>query len=221
MLQVNDDASLKQVLQRLAAATWSVVPELTEVSVTLIEGGRPVTAAFAGSLASYLDERQHEQGHGPCLDAAVTGTTISVDTGDPGNAYPEFSRTAAALGITQVLAVGLPVAQRTLGSLNLYSVTARPLSTSSIALAETFAGYAAVAVANASSHGSVAEAAHMRTAIRARSVIEQARGIVMATRGTSAEEAITLLAQDSRRQNRSLADVAAELVDRVRSQSGH
>ncbi|SDS67986.1 ANTAR domain-containing protein [Friedmanniella luteola] len=219
MLQVEDRASLTRVLQRVTAAAWSVVPELTEVSVTLIEDGSPATAAFAGSLASYLDQRQYEEAFGPCLDAAVTGSTIAVDTADPASPYPEFRRVAAGVGITQVVAVGLPIAHRTAGALNLYSASLRPLSPASHALAETFAGFAAVAVANASRHASAAEeAAHMRSAIRAHSVIEQARGILMATGGTTAEEAIAQLAQESRRQHRAIWDVASEVVDRVRAQ---
>jgi GAF domain-containing protein len=220
MLQVEDDAAMRQVLHRVAAAAWSSVPELVEVSVTLIENGRPETAAFAGSLASYLDQRQHEQAFGPCLDAAVTGSTIAVDTADPASAYPEFNRIAAGVGINHVVAVGLPIAQRTVGALNLYSASLHPLSTHTLALADTLAGFAAVAVANASRRESAAEeAAHMRSAIWARSLIEQARGVLMATRGVTAQEAIAQLAQDSRRQDRFIWDVAAEVVDRARSRS--
>ena len=51
---------------------------------------------FTGSLTHQLDERQYEAGFGPCMDAAVAGTTIRVSNTDPGTPYPEFSRSSPA-----------------------------------------------------------------------------------------------------------------------------
>src|SRR3954451_9028817 len=72
------DEPLGAVLERVAGLAAKAIPEASEVSVTLMEGGRAHTVAFTGSLAVQLDERQYETGWGPCLDAAVSGHTITV-----------------------------------------------------------------------------------------------------------------------------------------------
>lgn len=95
----SDDRSLGRVLQRVAEAAQQFVPELDEVSITLVEDHQPRTVVFTGQLASDLDERQYERGFGPCIDAALSGATIVVDTADPSTtAYPDFARTAAGHG---------------------------------------------------------------------------------------------------------------------------
>jgi GAF domain-containing protein len=221
LLHPTDDFSMNQVLQRIAELAAEVLPDLGDVSVTLIEHARAKTTVFTGSLAPFLDERQYEQGFGPCLDAAVSGATIIVDTSDPIGAYPDFSRVAADRGVTHVLAVGLPIPQRIVGALNLYSTTPQPITPDAVALAEAFAGYAAVAVANANLYHSAAEEArHMHEALKTRAVIEQAKGILMAGRHCTADEAFLLLAQASQHQNRKLRDIAAQVVERTHTAPG-
>ena len=216
ILYGSDDQSFSQTLQRVAETTRQVLPELDEVSVTLIEGGRARTVVFTGPLASFLDERQYEQGFGPCMDAALSGGTITVNTADPGSVYPDFARVAAHRGVTRVLSVGLPIPQRTVGALNMYSSTRQPFMDESVVLAEAFAGYAAVAVANATLHqAAVDQALHMQAAMRTRSTIEQAKGILISRRYCTPEEAFNLLVQASQRRNRKLHDIAIELVSRA------
>src|SRR4051794_16417806 len=47
-----------------------------EASISLVRGDKPWTTAFTGQLAIDLDERQYEQGYGPCLDASRSGQTL-------------------------------------------------------------------------------------------------------------------------------------------------
>lgn len=216
MLHNSNETSLHPVLQQVAELAQELIPELETVSVTLLGQGKPHTVVFTSPLAAFLDERQYERGFGPCTDAALSGGTVAVDTTDPGSAYPEFARVAAGQGIRHSLSVGLPIPQRTIGALNMYSAADHPVSADSVVLAEAFAGYAAVALANATLyHSAVDEAHHMHAALRHRSTIEQAKGILMATRHCSPEEAFGLLTRASQHQNRKLHEVAAELVART------
>ena len=82
---------LNQTLQRIADLARKTIPEIDEVSVTLVDRGQPKTVAFTGQLAVHLDERQYETANGPCLDAAVSGETIVIDTSDDNTGYPEFA----------------------------------------------------------------------------------------------------------------------------------
>jgi hypothetical protein len=55
---------LNQTLQRIADLARKTIPEIDEVSVTLVDGGQPKTVVFTGQLAVHLDERQYETANG-------------------------------------------------------------------------------------------------------------------------------------------------------------
>jgi hypothetical protein len=57
-----------------------------------------------------------------------------------------------------------------------------------------------------------AEVAGLREALRSRAVIEQAKGILIATAGCTPDEAFALLVRQSQHENRKLREVAGELV---------
>jgi GAF domain-containing protein len=207
---------LGAVLTRVARVAEDLIPAVHEVSITLVERDKARTVAFSGDRAVALDERQYQDGYGPCLDAAVTGEMVEVpDTSDE-SIYPDFARQAARSGIRHSLSMGLPtVIEGQRGALNLYGA-GEPLDATSRELAVSFASYVAVAVTNASVlAGALAEVEQMRQAMASRSVIEQAKGIIMAGRRCTADEAFDLLREASSRANRKLRDIAQSVVDGV------
>ena len=204
------DVSLRQVAE-LAKQT---VPGVEDVSVTLMENDKPRTVVFTGPLAVQLDERQYETGFGPCLDAAATGNTITVDNQELATtAYPDFSPVARSAGILHTVSVGLPLAQRVIGGLNIYGSDALPFAQPVVELAEAFAGYAAVAVANAARYSSADEMAEqMRMAMKSRAVIEQAKGIIMARDNCDPDQAFAILTRTSQTRNVKLRIIAEDIV---------
>lgn len=214
------EQSLTAVLQRVAELAKAVVPGADEVSVTLMKDHKDAeTVVFTGSLASQLDERQYEAGFGPCMDAAVGGTTIAVANADPSSPYPEFSRVSLRAGVGHSLSVGLPIPQRTVGALNMYALGNDEFDEDAVLLAETFAQYAGVAVANAHLYSSTASlAAQMQTAMQSRGLIDQAKGIIMGRNRCNADEAFTILTTMSQRRNIKLRALAQDIVDRTSNQ---
>jgi GAF domain-containing protein len=219
-----DDQPLTKVLERVAQLAKEVLPDARDVSVTLLDDARGAytgparakTVAFTGDLAVDLDERQYRSGFGPCLDVAVSGGTIQVDTSDDSR-YPEFSAAARRLGVTHSLSVGLPIPQRTIGALNIYG-SAGPFTDREVESAHAFAGHAAVAVANAALYASTADLArNLQIAMASRAVIEQAKGIVMAQHRCSADHAFELLRAGSQRQNVKLRVLCQSIVDSATS----
>jgi GAF domain-containing protein len=204
----------EQTLRRIAELAKQTLAGVKDVSLTVIENGRPRSVVFTGALAVDLDERQYEAGFGPCLDAAKTGQTIVVDTRVTETPYREFARAAGRAGVRHVISVGMPLAQRTIGGMNIYSVEDEPLSRAVLEHTEVFAGHAAVAVANVISHANaVNEATHLRRAMESRAVIEQAKGMVMARDRCTAEEAFDILDRISQQQNVKLRDLAQLIVE--------
>ena len=114
------------------------------------------------------------------------------------------------------MSVGLPVQRQTIGALNVYGTGDGSFDEQTQELATTFAGYAAVAVANAGLYASTAQlAAHLQRALDSRAVIDQAKGILMSRHGMSAEAAFDLLSRQSQVTNRKVRDIASDLVAEV------
>ena len=207
------EKSLDETLGQIAALARDTIPEIDEVSVTLVDREKAKTAVFTGELAMHLDERQYQNGVGPCLDAALSGETVVIDVADD-SLYPDFAHSARRAGVTHSVSIGLPVPNRVVGALNIYASTPHALSEETIAFAQAFASYAGVAVANAALYHHNAELAdQMRTAMQSRSVIEQAKGILMARHGYDADEAFKSLSKMSQDSNRKLRDIAQSILD--------
>ena len=215
LITVNADAP-EQALRRVAELAKQTLGGVEDVSLTMIAGGLARSMVFTGSLAVDLDERQYELGFGPCLDAAKTGQMIVVDTSSDDTPYREFARTAARRGVRHVVSVGLPLAQRSVGGMNIYKTTGDSFTPLFLEYAQVFAGYAAVAVNNIASYTAAAnEAAQLRTAMQSRAVIEQAKGILMARDHCTADEAFELLSRLSQHSNIKLRDIAQNIVDSI------
>ena len=204
---------LSQTLARVAELAKQTIPGAAEVSVTLLHGTEVATVAFTGPLASQLDERQYEAGFGPCVDAALSGTTIAItDTADSAS-YPDFARVAHRHGIVRTLSIGLPVQQRTIGALNIYGTDDGTFDDTTAELATAFASYAAVALANADLYDSTASlAANLQRALESRAVIDQAKGILIRDHRISPDAAFDLLVQLSNSNNRPLREIAQDIV---------
>jgi GAF domain-containing protein len=207
---------LDSTLAKVAQLAKRTIPGIADASVTLVHGDHANTAAFTGEIAHELDERQYEQGYGPCLDAAHAGETVFIEDMATETRWPRFTPLAAELGVATTLSVGLPVQQHVIGALNLYASVPGTFDADAIELARTFAGYAAVALANASRYAATADlAAQMQRAMESRAGIEQAKGILMAQLHCSADTAFDLLTTRSQHANRKLRDVAAEIIASV------
>jgi GAF domain-containing protein len=207
------DSDIDGVLARIAELAHRAIPGIDAVSVTLLRGKGGYTAAFTDDLALACDERQYELGHGPCLDASSAATTLLIPDMDAEKRWPDYTPRAAAAGVQSSLSIGLPVHESVAGALNMYSRKLDAFDDEAIVLAQTFAGYAAVALANAHLYDIQATLAqHMQAAMATRAVIEQAKGILMGARRCSAEEAFAILSKLSQDTNRKLRDVAMALV---------
>lgn len=213
------DLALTPHLQRVAEIAAGLMAHVRDVSVTLLSdpGERRSTqdkvrsVAFTGPLALRLDERQYSLGYGPCVDAALSGVTIHVETALD-ELYPEFSAQCLEAGVSHVVAFGMPVPGRTVGALNVYADA--PFSDDDLVAGLTFAGYAGVALANALLLESAAnDAHHLSLAMESRAVIEQAKGLVMASLHCTPDEAFDVLRKRSQHSNVKLRDLCRELVE--------
>lgn len=212
------DTDLQGVLARIAMLTKATIVGADEVSVTLLDGRGAHTAAFTGPLALVLDEQQYAGNAGPCLSAAANGETYHVPDLTLEDRWPQWTAGALQAGIRSSLAIGLPIHESVNGAFNAYSTQLGTFDTDTILLANTFVGYAVVAMANAHLYNTnVTLARHLQLALDNRAVIEQAKGIIMSERRCTGAEAFTILAKLSQDSNRKLREVATALVAAIES----
>jgi GAF domain-containing protein len=207
------ETDLTTVLATVADLARQTIAGADDVSVTLVGAGGAHTAAFTGPRAVTVDEWQYQQGHGPCLAAAVANITVTVPDMAGESRWPDWANRAIDAGVHSSMSIGLPLHDSVSGAFNVYAAKPHAFGDEAVILAETFAGYAAVAMANAHLYDStVTLARHTQAAMDSRAVIEQAKGMIMAERRCTADEAFAVLAWISQDTNRKLRDVAAALV---------
>jgi ANTAR domain/GAF domain len=205
--------SLESVLQRVTDLATAVLPGEPITSVTVVERGRPATAAASGDLALTLDETQYRLGSGPCLSAAMTGRPSELLNTRAATAWPEFAAHAAERGCGSVLSFPFPAPERVPGALNVYARRFTVSDPGTLDLLSRFATYAVVPVSNMYLYeNAVEKAAHLWTALDSRPVIDQAKGILMERFKLTADQAFQVLTRVSMESNTKVRDVAERFV---------
>jgi GAF domain-containing protein len=216
---VVSEATLGDTLQRVAEVAKGAVGAADVAGITLVEDGRsPRTVVYTDRRSPETDAGQYEDGTGPCLDAYKEKRVVEVaDTGDVGDRWPSFSRAAQEQGILSTLSLPLVVAGDGIGALNLYSTRLSAFDDRAVGVGTALATQAAVVLANASAYWSAFELSEqLNEAMQSRATIEQAKGILMAQSGVSADEAFALLRKASQRENAKVREIAERILARAR-----
>jgi GAF domain-containing protein len=208
------DGTLEQTLTRVCDLTVEAVPTADLVGITMMVEGRQRTAVFTDETSPEVDQAQYESGDGPCLEAFAEGRVTRIDsTLEPGP-WPEFRRAAAARDIYSTISFPLLVDKTSVGAMNLYSLQHRAFSDDDCETGTLFASQAAIVLANAQAYWDARElASGLTEAMQHRAVIEQAKGMIMASQGCDGDSAFDLLVRASQRENVKLRDVARRIVD--------
>lgn len=213
------DRELADVITEITGIASRVVPGAEAASTTLLRGEKAHTAGYTGDMALAAEELQYERGYGPCLDAGRGGVVLRMDDTTTEQRWPDYCARVVQEGVRSSLSVPLPYQGTWIGALNIYST--RPTAFASPESLEAGLGVAeaiAVAVANADAHAQLFDQArNMRLAMESRAVIEQAKGVLMAQRHVTAEQAFEILREASQRYNRKLRDIAAGIVEGTQS----
>ena len=184
-------ATLERTVQTVAATlvAETSLPDTLQLLADL--GCEAVPAAVAATLA-VVDEQ------GRATDAARSGGP---------------SQGSSALDGDR-LSVPLVASGATLGTITLYARDTETFTEGDARAAAIFAAQAAVVLANARAYWNLHDAAEgMQAAMQSRAVIEQAKGVLIATEACTADEAFALLARTSQRDNIKLRELARQIVD--------
>jgi hypothetical protein len=187
------------------------------ISLQRPDGGF-VTPAAAGPVARILDDVQYASDDGPCVRAARTGVFERLDPMEADRRWPELVRRAADTGVRSSLSLPLLTA-RAPAALNLYGAQPGVFgSERATAVAGVIARATSVLLMDVGEQPDEGlSSARVHRAIRERTLITRAQGVVMVREGVSADAAYRWLAVRSAEESSSLWDVARRVLDAAES----
>jgi GAF domain-containing protein len=169
--------------------------------------GKIITAASTSGRIVEAHALQAELDEGPCLDAVRDGDSTYV-TGDAGHdsRWPTWGPRSVELGYHSLVSVRLETHGRRYGSLNSYATRPDAFTDHDVEVMQFLAAHASVAIASAESLD------NLQTALKTRTTIAVAQGVLMAIYDLDAEDAFRYLRRLSMDGNRKLLDVAYDVV---------
>jgi len=201
-------------LERLVHAVRRHVDGCDEVGVTILANDRPHTAAYTTVQTLEIDAVQYALDEGPCLDAARNRReNIVDDICVEDTRWPRFTTHAAQEGMRSLLALPLVSGSECLGALNLYGWEIGAFADFDATLVRVAAQRCADAVLAVTSLDDMRRlAGQLEQAMASRAVIEQAKGVIMAMRGISEDEAFEVLRRSSQDRNVKVRVLAQQVV---------
>ncbi|WP_017622845.1 GAF and ANTAR domain-containing protein [Nocardiopsis chromatogenes] len=218
----------ERALDRMSAAAARGVPGCSAALVVIwravrpgdeegarCAGGSHVVVDYGAShsdLATAL-ERQYTVDQGPAVEAVREMRAVTVGDVLREDRWPDYLSTAVQCGDRASVTYPCQFDEEVV-TFGVHSGRGDAFDVEAVApLVALLAEHAAMALHSAGRYVDAArEAAHMRRAMSARAVIDQAKGIMMHARGCGAAEAFEELRRVAQRNRMKVADVARRLV---------
>ncbi|TCC64534.1 ANTAR domain-containing protein [Kribbella pittospori] len=197
---------LDHTLSRITAAAVEALPDTDYASITILHvDGRLETVAPTDDLLWGVDAAQYELREGPCYQAAADSVHITSPDLAHDERFPRYAASAVAAGLNAQAGIQLFDAPKSRGALNLYARQVGAFGDLG-GLGELFRHQAAMAIDYAR------EIHNLQEAVRTRSTIGTAVGIVMERYHLTDERAFAFLARLSQDGNVKLREVARRLI---------
>ncbi|RSM88595.1 ANTAR domain-containing protein [Kibdelosporangium aridum] len=206
-------SDIAEVLHAVCVEAVRVVRGADMASITAIDGGGPRTAAYTDERALEVDRTQYVAGDGPGLRAAATGETVRLSLDNASELWPDFAASAKQVGVGSYLAAPLRIDDHLTGAINLFGFDDHGFAEADSKLLDLYVVVVTFGLRTVRRYQQVREMTdHLETAMRSRAVIEQAKGILMATLKISDDAAIQRLIAYSQDTNTKLRQIAADFV---------
>jgi GAF domain-containing protein len=215
---VEDDdleASLARYIRRLIRT----VPGCDQASISVLDGDQIETVAGVSDRPSAVADptgasrRSDAAEAGPIMEALRYGEPRRLPDVSEDQRWPQFAARLVALGLRSALV--LPIASRSepAAALTLYSRQPNQFVDTSYDVVLVFALHAGVVFDNAALYqDSQALVTQLRDALRTRSTIGQAQGLLMHRYGYQSDQAFEALRKVSQNHNVKLRQIAQDLV---------
>jgi hypothetical protein len=160
-----------------------------------------------------LTDVQLSSGRGPVLEAlADGGPAVCPDTLDDPR-WPEYAGAALRRGVRCSFTLASRPGPEAV-TLTLYGTRPLGLQSDQLELAELFMAFGDTVVGNAADYRDAQRTARqLQAAADSRSVVDQAKGMLMQASGCTADEALQWLRRTSQQRNVRVADLAQAVVE--------
>ena len=136
-----------------------------------------------------------------------------IAAGDASERWPDYVIAAKTAGIQAVAGIPMLAEGEAIGAVNLYDSQPRAWSAEDLRVATIFASIATGYLAHASAARQQQRTAEqLQEALNTRLIIEQAKGVLAATRETSVDDAFHTLRKYARDHNARIHDVARAVI---------
>ncbi|XVQ89078.1 ANTAR domain-containing protein [Microbispora siamensis] len=216
--RVMEGTSAESVLRGITEAVARGVPGCAGGTAELWMEERVLLAASHSELTVLID-RERDLREGPSREALSTGRPVTIPDVMRDSRWSRYAATAVRHGVRSVLVVPIAV-EGAVVIIGLYGVRPGVFSSGGPLMA-LLREQVTVALANIWEFDDVLTgAAQMQEALAGRSVIDQAKGIIMSKSGCSAEEAFEELRRVSQHHQVKVADLAKLLVTEHQQKHG-
>jgi hypothetical protein len=205
-------------LKKLAElAAWQV-PACSGAHAAVWRDGEMISSAATHPDLAHLADVQLKTGDGPVMAAADARAAVSCpDTLDESR-WPGYAEAALRCGVRCSVHLVRELPRGAL-VLSLFSVRPGVLDEGSDPVADMLAAFGSAMLTNATAYNQAQRtASQLKDAVVARSVVDQAKGILMHALGCDADDALRRLRAESQRRHVKVTEVASEVVA---AHSGH
>ncbi len=201
-------------LSLVTSLAGEALPNTAGAGVTLLdEHGRRTTAAATDLVVEHLDGLQYELAEGPCLTAWEERHVVKVDDIAQDDRWPRWAEAAGKSEMRSALSAPLVAGGDALGAIKVYSRKPSAFGEREEYLLTMFAAQSAILLANVRSFDNARKlSGSLVDAMRARDVINMAKGVVMAREHVDEGTAFAQLARNAHEEHKNLRDLAGALV---------
>jgi hypothetical protein len=211
--------TVREHLDDFAASAGDHLAPGTQCSIALRHRGHDRLAASSGPDPASCDEAEIAADEGPCLTAMDQLQVVLVPDVGQEVRWSAWLAQTTRVGFRSSAAVPAHVADGAEVALNMYSDRVDPWSADALARADTYAQNVARTVGLCLQVADLTDQVRdLEQAVATRDVINQAVGVVMATNGCTAAEALAVLRSASMNRDVDMVEVASALVQGV---TGH
>jgi transcriptional regulator with GAF, ATPase, and Fis domain len=181
-------------------------------------------AAASDDRLQRLEELQLQHGDGPCIEAFEQKVLVGSNDLTSESRWGKFSSEASQAGFGALLASPIPYASDAVGVVVVFAADTHVWSPEGELALMAFTDLAALAIATGLQSAARGDKIQqLQQALDGRVVIEQAKGVLVASQKLTARMAFEHIRADARRTRRKVSEVAAEIVRDAQpaSSSGH
>jgi PAS domain S-box-containing protein len=206
----------EELLPQAAQICQNALGDMVSVSLMIGSPTEPQVVASTSTLAQAVDGAQVMADEGPCATAYETVSTVVSKNLHDDERWPRLARHLTDVNASGVVAAPLVLDDKVVGALNVFTTAEHGPDGQQVRSCELLATSVGALIHELRRRGELqATAAGLEQALTSRSVIDMAKGIVMADKRCTPDEAFQHLVDLSSRNHVKLRDLANLIVTRA------